>query len=298
MKRIALISSYCDTEEKLNVLSNNIDLIKSIGVDIMLNSPILIPDGIIKKCDYFFLTKDNPVLSWPVKSSVSWYAFNSYGKDIKLSRALSDFGWANIYQVKKLSEIALTFDYDYFYHIIYDLDINDDIISDMMSDKKCSFFHFHEWNVSLHFMIFNRDNLYKFSSSISYDQYINDGNIAEPWLDNFIKSCDIEYLIEDRHINEKIHYYNGINLFNYSKIPNIHYFITKDSNNTRIYFYHINDYINISTFVNGNVKEYKISNLDFIELDTNDKVSLIFDEKYYDISDDISSVVYNCFELL
>ncbi len=299
MKRIALISSYCDNDEKIEVLSNNIDTIKSLGIDVMLNSPIPLPIQIIKKCDYFFLTKDNPVLNWPIKSSISWYAFPTYGKDIKLCRSLPDFGWANIYQVKKLSQISLTLDYDYFYHIIYDLDINDDVKNDMLSDKKCNFFHFHEWNVSLHFMIFDRENLSKFSSAISYEQYITDGNIAEPWLDNFIRTCGIDYKVEDRYIDEKIHYYTGKNLFNYSKIPNVHYFITKDiDSKCRIYFYHIGEPIVISVTIDEVTSEYNISNLDFIDIDRSSQVILQYNGVSYDISDDILSVVFNTFELL
>ena len=51
MKKIALISTFCDTEEKQNVLKENIIKIKSFGIDVMAISPIQIPHDIISLCD-------------------------------------------------------------------------------------------------------------------------------------------------------------------------------------------------------------------------------------------------------
>ena len=42
MKKIALISTYCDDENKVNVLSKNIDKLKKLGLDVLIISPILI----------------------------------------------------------------------------------------------------------------------------------------------------------------------------------------------------------------------------------------------------------------
>src|SRR5690606_28310757 len=108
MNKIVLISSYCDTEEKINILNKNIDTIKSLGLDIMLNSPIILPLELITKCDYFFLTKDNPVFTWPERALYTWRKLLYNNKTITLTRCFSDYSWAGLYQVKKLSEIALT----------------------------------------------------------------------------------------------------------------------------------------------------------------------------------------------
>ena len=56
MKKIALISTFCDTEEKQNVLYENIVKLKEFGVDVMALSPnfITLPQHIISSCDYFF----------------------------------------------------------------------------------------------------------------------------------------------------------------------------------------------------------------------------------------------------
>ena len=66
IKKVALISTYCDTQEKIDVLIKNIDKVKAYGLDVIVISPIFLPQYVQTKCDYFLLTKDNPVLDWPV----------------------------------------------------------------------------------------------------------------------------------------------------------------------------------------------------------------------------------------
>jgi hypothetical protein len=57
MKKVVLISTFCDTPEKLEVLERNIDNVKTCGLDVIVISPFFLPESIQKKCDYFFLTK-------------------------------------------------------------------------------------------------------------------------------------------------------------------------------------------------------------------------------------------------
>ena len=61
MKKIALISTFCDTEEKQNILRENILKIKNLGIDVMAVSPIEIPHDIVSLCDFFFFTKENKI---------------------------------------------------------------------------------------------------------------------------------------------------------------------------------------------------------------------------------------------
>ena len=48
MKKIALISSYCDTEKKIEILKNNILILKKIGIDTLVISPITLTSEIIE----------------------------------------------------------------------------------------------------------------------------------------------------------------------------------------------------------------------------------------------------------
>ena len=148
--KIVLISSYCDTKEKINVLINTIKTIKSYNLDVMVNSPLPLPSDVINMCDFYVQTKENPLLYWPQKSVMSWVRHTDKNKEIVFKRSVIDYGWAALYQTKKLSEYALTYDYDRYYHIIYDTEIGDTVVSTFLSDKKCNFYPFHEHKVSLH----------------------------------------------------------------------------------------------------------------------------------------------------
>lgn len=101
MKKIALISSYCDSDDKLNILKKNIITLKSLNVDVMLLSPIMVNSNIINLCDFFIYTKENPILRWPVRAHTFWLNFiNKHGDNLFLHRDIDDYSWAALYQTK------------------------------------------------------------------------------------------------------------------------------------------------------------------------------------------------------
>ena len=309
MSKIVLISSFCDTEEKLNVLSKNITKIKSLGLDVMLNSPISIPSHIINMCDYYIQTKENPVLGLESKVIYSWatyYGARNGHKDITVYHGTRDYGWANLYQIKKLSELALTYEYDRFYHIIYDLNIDDVVLRAFNSDDKiCNFYHFREisrklgvehW-ASLHLMVFNRDNLLKFISYLTLDKYLDYIGIVEGWMENLLKSSDIPYYMENDYVTDEIHFYEGDNLYDYSRIKDFKYFLSNDGiNNIQIYFYELSE-IHIDIIVDNVRKNYKVKDRDIIDLGFNKhnikNVVLDYKGNQYNITDDIKGILHN-----
>ena len=117
MKRIVLISTFCNTEEKQDILYGTLTKIKNLGLDTMIICPnfIKLKENIITLSDFVFYTKENPLLSWPIRQYTHWFE-----KEITENRICTfheghvDYGWAALYQIKKLSQIALTFDYDIF----------------------------------------------------------------------------------------------------------------------------------------------------------------------------------------
>ena len=122
MKKIALISTFCDTKEKQNILKENIIKIKSLGIDIMAISPIEIPYDIMKFCDFFCYTKENPVFDWPEKAYTQWWSLNINGENMKMNITCPDYGYAGLIQIKRMADLALSMDYDMFFPMIYDLD--------------------------------------------------------------------------------------------------------------------------------------------------------------------------------
>ena len=303
-KRIVLISSYCDTKEKIVILINTIKTIKSYNLDVMVNSPLSLPSDVINMCDFYVQTKENPLLYWPQKSVMSWVRNTDKDKEIVIKRALIDYGWAALYQTKKLSEYALTYDYDRYYHIIYDTEIDDTVVSTFLSDKKCNFYPFHEHKVSLHLIALDRENLLKFSNLITFDSYLKFNCIVENWLyDTLIKS-NMDYKIELEKIDDLILFHKDDNLFDYSDISGLVFFIVKDvvhNDEVCLYFYNNKEKINVLITVDGVESSYDISNRDIVNLGFKPydikNVLISYDGISSDITEKIKNIIHNVIEI-
>ena len=303
-KRIVLISSYCDTKEKIDILINTIKTIKSYNLDVMVNSPLPLPSDVINMCDFYVQTKENTLLYWPQKSVMSWVRNTDKDKEIVIKRALIDYGWAALYQTKKLSEYALTYDYDRYYHIIYDTEIDDTVVSTFLSDKKCNFYPFHEHKVSLHLIALDRENLLKFSNLITFDSYLKFNCIVENWLYDTIVNSNMNYKIELEKIDDLILFHKDENLFDYSDINGLVFFIVKDVvNNDEVclYFYNNKEKINVLINVDGVETSYDISNRDIVNLGFKPydikNVLISYDGISSDITEKIKNIIHNVIEI-
>jgi hypothetical protein len=302
--KIVLISSYCDTKEKINVLINTIKTIKSYNLDVMVNSPLPLPSDVINMCDFYVQTKENPLLYWPEKSVMSWVKHMDKDNEIVIKRSVIDYGWAALYQTKKLSEYALTYDYDRYYHIIYDTEIDDTVVSTFLSDKKCNFFPFHEHKVSLHLIVLDRENLFKFSNLITFDSYLKFNCIVENWLYDTIVNSDMNYKIELEKIDDLILFHKDENLFDYSDINGLVFFIVKDvilNNDVCLYFYDNEEKINVFITVDGVETSYNISNRDIINLGFKPynlkNVLISYNGIVSDITEKIKNITQNVIEI-
>jgi len=308
MKKIVLISTFCDTQEKLDILEKNIKTIKSYNMDVMVISPFYLEKDIVEICDYFFLTKDNPVLDWPVKSMCHWVNYHHNNDKYKFVRTYPDYGFSGLSQVKQLSEIAMNLNYDQFHHIIYDLIIDQNVIDGFLSDKICNVYPSKRddtiWAVGLHYMIFNKEKLIEFSSHISLDNYLsnNEGD-AFVWLHNL--QSTIGYQIEETPVEDAIYFYQNFDFFNYSSIPGIKLFIHKndfefnpDVDTIKLAFY--DSFKVIKLFIDGVETNHKIDKFLFIDLEFNKSnyknVVIEVDTVKYDITKIIKDIKHNTIE--
>jgi cephalosporin hydroxylase len=303
INKVALISSFCDTQEKIDVLEKNIKIIKEHNLDVILISPLSLPESVLELCDYFFLTKDNPILKFPIRGIYYWRKYNFNEVVHELSSMYPDYGFAGMNQIKQLSEIALNMNYDQFYHIIYDVKIDDNVIEGFYSDKKCNVYPSKRdntiWKVGLHYMIFDRVNLQNFISHITLEEYLSDSNRdAFSWL--FDIKNKVNYEIENNPIEDEIFYYNNHDFLNSSPIENFKFFIEKNEDvvsNIRIYFYGNEGQKDIDIKI-GNIKKiHTVKNHDIIDLGFDklnyQKVIITVDSIEYDISDIIVDITHN-----
>jgi len=308
MNKVALISTYCDNQEKLDVLEKNINIVKSYGLDVVVVSPIILPEKIQKQCDYFFLTKDNPVLDWPKKAMYIWRELPLGEQRIKITTTYADYGWAGLFQVRQLSDIALMLDYDYFYHMIYDLKIDDNVIHYLNNPHDNIIFPSKRgneiWNVGLHYMIFNRKNLIQFKSLISEESYFAvRGDHAFKWLERTAGVTKSE--IAKIPVEDEIYYYEGHDFFNSSPVEGVKFFINKNDEvdeTVRLLFYYVSEPKEIRITINDNIYDYVIHKDSLIDLGF-DKFNIprvLFEHMgvEYDITDKIKKIKHSTLNVI
>lgn len=303
MKKLALISSFCDDINKIDILKKNIDILKSEKIDILLISPFFLDEEVQSKCDYFFQTKDNPVYDWPKKAIYMWREIYISDRRVVINKTIPDYGWAGLFQVKQLCDIGLTLDYDYYYNIIYDLKIDDNVMNYLRNPQPKMIFPSTRggtyWNVGLHFMIFNRDNLSKFKNLISEESYLtNIKDNAFDWLEKVavILNCDTNV----PPVEDEIFYYEGLDIFNYSRIKNLKFFIEKNDQtkeSVKIFFYDVSSENPVEIIVNSrhtifNLKENIVIDLE-INTDNIDQLVIGYLDQKQNVLEDLVKIKHN-----
>lgn len=271
MKKIALISSFCDTEEKIRVLSENLTILKSLGLDTFVISPLNLPKEIIEKSDFVFFTKENPVLVWPDRAFTFWKTSHTKDCWIMMHHNVADYGWAGLYQIKKMTQFALSYDYDIFYHMIYDLDIDETVLEEIKTNVVN---RIHPrvnpnkpddiWEATLHFMIFDREKMIEVEKRINYHDYLIKDGVAEGEALKWAKELPLE--ISKIPVRDKIYFWGERDFFNYNKEEGFKYFISKNepttvlerpendnliTTNLKIFFYDFTSEKEIKVLING-----------------------------------------------
>ena len=250
MKKIVLVSTFCDNEEKQNVLKETLLNIKNIGIDVMVISPIFIKirQDIIDLCNFFFYTEENPTLKWPIRAYTHWYEMPIEGGRVTtLHRGFADYGWAALYQTKKLSQIALTFDYDIFHHIIYDLEFDNEVIQEFLSDD-VNLIHARRnpnhpeeiWKTTLHFMTFDRSMMELIEKEITLENYLKGNGVAEGEVLKWRTKFNLK--TSSKIIKDRIFYWENFDFFNYSPFDDFKMFISKNEPMTIWLGYNDNPY--------------------------------------------------------
>ncbi len=271
---MALISSFCDTQLKKEILLKNLSILKSLGVDTLLISPLTLDESIINNCDFYFNTKENPILTWPQRIYDHWLITkDDSGKNIKLHRGLPDYGWAAMYQLKKLIQIGLSFEYDLYYPMIYDLNINDFVVNEINSNTQDIFYrrvdpknNTNFWSATLHFMSLTRNKLEIIEKLITLDSYLQKSDFPEKHAETWAKNLNIT--LSENAVSDSIFYWENINFFNYSVDNDYCLFFNKNDdifNKLCLFVYNVNKNCDIKISINNKIYNYS----NFIQTDYN-----------------------------
>jgi hypothetical protein len=303
-KEIILISTFCDTEEKIEILRKNILKIKNEGFDVAIISPINLPQNIVEKCDYTFFTKENPILDWPVHAMYNWKDIVIKGENFKFWQTYPDYGWSGLNHVKRLGEIFINYPYETYAFIIYDSILTE---NDFESIRKS-----HEgivypskrgkevWKVGLHLMIFNKDMLKRVIDKITLPAYLSYKDFdAFAFLHNHIV-IPLQLEIAKEPIEDEVFYYEDVDILNHSIDENIKYFVSSPDEfieEVRILFYEFNEPFDVILKVNEQEFLHTITEIDTIstELLKSEITSLIlcYNGITHDLTEKLKSIKNN-----
>jgi hypothetical protein len=287
MKKLALISTFCDSEEKIKILKDNLIKFKELNIDTLIITPYdLLPNDVINLSTHCIITTENPISDVMIRSML---AFRDFDTNFKFRHTLlyPDYGWASLNQIKRLFSYGFELDYEIYYQVMYDLNMNDEVIDIIKGDDVNYFFSNKKLNedmTEVNFKcgailgIFNKENLKRYDNLITYEAYDKNSS-AEDFIEsiqNYLRLPIHSYVVEDLIVNLKsnetyLSPSKNINMF----IDNTN-IINGRSNKAIIHFYDFGG----EKEVYINKKKYLLLNEELIVVDVEDNgiITLVIDD--------------------
>jgi hypothetical protein len=214
MKNIIAITTYCNTEEKINILIDNINSIRKICKDfeIVIQANFPLPEYVQKMVD-FYIYKDLNFLSG--KEIILW--FNHFIFNKQFNYFIKDYGFSVLSMMKNIA--SFFYNYDRVLIINYDVIMNpifiDEFYSNYEYDLLAYSFHPRQDHISLNLMNFNPKKFIDIISNyINYDNYFNTNEIVEQYFFGIVNKSEINYnMISGELVIDKINHsdYNVAN---------------------------------------------------------------------------------------
>lgn len=202
MKECFLITSYCDTSEKKDVLKSTINSLKEYNKDICIHSHHPLPINIQNNIKYYIYDKSNPILPIEQRSVIIWRNVYNY----RLNILKRDYGYSVSNQFKQGLLFLHDVGYDIIHIVNYDTIIENDIIenSNKIKDYSGVFYLNREDEISLLFCSIKVKDYLNKIKEISQDDYINMNDFwyAESYLTDKFKLGNNLYI--NRKLKDKL----------------------------------------------------------------------------------------------
>jgi hypothetical protein len=316
---LIIILSHCDTEEKKEVLINNVNKLKSNNFDILLVSHIPIPSSIQELVEYFIYDKSNPIINWPERGMVFW---QKIGDNIvyRLLNIYPDYGWTALNQILLGGNLGLSLNYNYFSFINYDIQLTDSIIEALKSPvpfltTKVKSIHDTEVRYpSFLLNIISRKNLKNILPLINKEHYIKDTHLwkeggkfrdAEEYWEHLI--TNFSYTVYPNTIVDSINFDNVKTLFTNNKNNIDKFKIFFQNNNTHsaisnngipgVLLYEVK-IPNLKLVVNEKYTSIKKGKNEYIPLPKIKRIGVMIDEEYTDLTEEYNKSIYQKVDLI
>lgn len=267
IEQIVLVSAFCNTEEKIEILRKNLIKLKQNNFDVAIISPISLPNDIIEISDYVFITKENPVLEWPTHAMRSWRIFNYEDNMLEISKTYSDYGWCGLTHVKRMGEMFLNYEYKTFAFTIYDSILNERHFKIIKEGREGLVFPSKRgddiWQVGLHLMIFDKKMLKKVIELIRIEDYLsyNNFDVFAFLHKNIVNQLQLD--VDEIPVEDEIYFYDKIDFLDYINNDNFKLFISSPDpleymEEVKLFIYEVKNPFVIKITVNNSVNYYNI----------------------------------------
>lgn len=201
MTECILITTYCNTIEKIDVLLDLIDKLDNTNIDICIHANYPIND-IPKKIKYYINNEFNPILTWENdKKGLSMYQFMKIGdSNYKFLIMDSDYGYTPLLQFKEGCNFLINKNYDIIHIFNYDLDFKEDILNnhrELLKYNDGVFYEKYENKYQIHNICFSIKSQFAADlfSNINKNDYANSPLFSEEYFYSKIINYNSKYKI-------------------------------------------------------------------------------------------------------
>ena len=193
MTECFLLLAHCDSERRLECLSNSLDFLTTIGIEICIYSSLPVPVALQRKVKYFIYDKENPIFDISVKTQSRWRT--DLKSNIKMTLNRGDSGFAVALKCKKAFEFLSPL-YDIIHVADYDIIFKDaSFLNEIKSHYKNNvdgvLLYGNPESIVAYFMSFS--NKCTFLKDITSDDYIK-FPILEYYLTDLIKKSNLKFV--------------------------------------------------------------------------------------------------------
>lgn len=261
MKKLVLISSFCNSPEKIKILNCNLEILKKMDVTIVLHSPLFLEKEIVEKVDFFIFEKN---LEGGGETILFWNYQNIGDKSYYFER-----NWTKPYQ-KSLSQLRSLLEFseskesfDLYYFLMYDVLLTEDLVDFMKNNDTSGYFKFlpgyypeeKPGPFSTQFYCLRKREIPELKKFISSNLCLDGKSIEENFFE-FAEGMGIPYI---NHIDVRDHIYTFCemekNFFNFSPFFEFKFFLMKNYNQNRIIFFDVKDKPEIFIRINDGIKK-------------------------------------------
>jgi len=305
MKNCFLITSYCNTDQKIEALQECITNLKGISNDdICLHAHYPLSVDIQNQVDYYLYDKSNPILSYPEKFITWWRQFN--GKTFHIYK--DDYGYTVLQQWKRSFDFLKNL-YDNIIILNYDVIISQNLVEKIKHNFQydgCAFLHENSNFISPLISIRTNTNIF---DKISVEEYKKVNGFAENFVEHLYNTPNFYKFKYDEYKNDfyttldfegdvkfqanKMEQHNSP--YDAFSFDDFDIFMGENDNKLKIFFYNIKNNLNTIIYhkgieiFNGNINsEYFFdTQINFNQIDLN-QLKIIINQKEIKITQNIN----------